>query len=352
LQALIRLSEVECKRLIREGRKTKDAGTERRCLMVARVAGGKSCRWVAKVLLGCAVSTVVTAVRRFIAKGAEGLIDRRRMNGPRKVDDGFLATLKDVLLHSPPDFGWRRPTWTRELLCLELQRRGLPRVAPCTMGRALSRIGARLGRPRPVVLCPWSRQKRTRRLFELLRLAARSSPKEPVFYVDEVDVHLNPKLGRDWMLPGRQRLVVTPGQNEKHYLAGALEARAGKLTCVDGTSKSSELFIKLVWRLMAANRTAHRVHLILDNYIIHSSRMTRRALRHWGTRLVLHFLPPYCPEANRIERTWLDLHANVTRNHRRSTMKELLRDVSDFLRAYNRREQRNPALRRAHHRAA
>jgi hypothetical protein len=30
-----------------------------------------------------------------------------------------------------------------------------------------------------------------------------------------MDVHLNPKIGRDWMLPGYRRYMVTPGQNRK-----------------------------------------------------------------------------------------------------------------------------------------
>ena len=42
-------------------------------------------------------------------------------------------------------------------------------------------------------------------------------------YADEVDLHLNPKIGPDWMLPGTQRLVLTPGNNEKRYLAGAYD---------------------------------------------------------------------------------------------------------------------------------
>ena len=50
-----------------------------------------------------------------------------------------------------------------------------------------------------------------------------------MLYADEVDVHLNPKIGRDWMLPGQQRRIVTPGKNEKFYLAGALDVRTGKL---------------------------------------------------------------------------------------------------------------------------
>jgi hypothetical protein len=43
-----------------------------------------------------------------------------------------------------------------------------------------------------------------------------------VFYQDEVDIHLNPKIGADWGYRGEQRKVATPGQNKKHYQAGAL----------------------------------------------------------------------------------------------------------------------------------
>lgn len=64
------------------------------------------------------------------------------------------------------------------------------------------------------------------------------------------------------------------------------------------------------------------MHLIVDNYGIHSARLTKSTLAALGDRIVLHFLPPYCPDANRIERVWQDLHANVTRNHRRKTLND------------------------------
>jgi transposase len=51
---------------------------------------------------------------------------------------------------------------------------------------------------------------------------------------------------------------------------------------------------------------------------------------------VLHFLPPYTPEANRIERAWLDLHANVTRNHRCNSIGDLMGCVRRFLDTNNR----------------
>lgn len=36
----------------------------------------------------------------------------------------------------------------------------------------------------------------------------------PGFYEDEVDIHLNPKIGADWQVRSQQKRVVTPGQNE------------------------------------------------------------------------------------------------------------------------------------------
>ena len=56
-----------------------------------------------------------------------------------------------------------------------------------------------------------------------------------------------------------------------------------------------------------------------------------RLLAALGGRIVLHFLPPYCPDANRIERVWQDFHANVTRNHRCKTMNRLLDNARRYL---------------------
>ena len=67
----------------------------------------------------------------------------------------------------------------------------------------------------------------------------------------------------------------------------------------------------------------------------------RTTLRHQlrrlrARRVRLHFLPPYCPNANRIERVWLDLHAAVTRNHRHTAIADLLAAVDQYLHARSR----------------
>jgi transposase len=327
------MNRVERRLLIAAGRRSGDAHTALRFHAVARLGAGRSSPRVAAEL-DIATSTVVSAARRFVADGMVGLYDRRRSNGQRKTGGRFDRVLVRVLCRSPEDYGWERPTWTRELLCLQMKLEGFPAVAVCTMGRALARIGARLGVPKPIVLCPWPRDARERVLKGIRDLEARASAREPVLYSDEVDIHLNPKIGRDWMLRGQQRRIVTPGKNEKFYLAGALDTRTGKLHTTGAARKNAALFCQLLWLLASRYRRAHRVHLVVDNYGIHKARGTRRTLAALKGRIVLHFLPPYCPDANRIERVWQDLHANVTRNHRCKSMPMLLDNARRFLDRY------------------
>ena len=72
---------------------------------------------------------------------------------------------------------------------------------------------------------------------------------EVAVYEDEVDIHLNPKIGYDWMGYGQQKEVLTPGQNRKRYLAGALNVRTRELTWVEEEKKDSWLFVQLLGKL-------------------------------------------------------------------------------------------------------
>jgi hypothetical protein len=61
---------------------------------------------------------------------------------------------------------------------------------------------------------------------------------------------LNPKIGLDWMVRGQQKTARTPGQDQKRYRAGALDARTGRLTWVEGPRKTGLLFLQLLYRLV------------------------------------------------------------------------------------------------------
>ncbi|ELX1003332.1 IS630 family transposase, partial [Escherichia coli] len=156
------------------------------------------------------------------------------------------------------------------------------------------------------------------------------SAEHQVFYEDEVDIHLHPKIGADWQLRGQQKRVVTPGQNEKYYLAGALHSGTGKVSYVGGNSKSSALFISLLKRLKATYRRAKTITLIVDNYIIHKSRETQSWLKE-NPKFRVIYQPVYSPWVNHAERLWQALHDTITRNHQCRSMWQLLKKVRHFM---------------------
>jgi transposase len=271
-------------------------------------------------------------------------VDRREENGEDKLDERYLATLWDVVARSPLRYRWKRPTWTREMLVETLRRETGVRIHVSTMSRALKKIGARRGRPKPTVRCPWSARAKNQRLREIEQLLATLPEDEVAVYEDEVDIHLNPKIGLDWMVRGQQKEVLTPGQNEKRSLAGALNVTTGELLWVEGEKKNTLLFLELLWKLHVHYPEAKKIHVILDNYSIHHTEQVRLSLQtEAGSRFQLHFLPPYCPDHNKIERTWEDVHANVTRNHSCPTMRALMQNVRDYLRKRSRQLQRQYA---------
>jgi len=317
-----------------------------RCKIIVSLVQGKSPAQLASGGL-CSESQVYRVAQRFIEQGLLGMADYREDNGDNKVSEAYEAELLNILTGSPRDCGYARTTWTQELLIRVLAKRTRITVSATTISRLLKRHRVRLGRPKPIVGCPWPKARRLRRLRQIRKLARLRRRGEVVVYVDEVDIHLNPKIGLDWMLRGQQRQVLTPGKNEKRYLAGALDARTGKLTWVESDRKTSELFILLLWQLLKEHPRAKRIHVILDNYKIHHSQRTQLALAAAKGRIRLHFLPPYCPDHNRIERTWKDLHDNVTRNHTCRSMKQLMVEVHAYLRNRNQKGPHDYARRRS-----
>ena len=342
-----KLSSRERKMIHSYGRGSPDAGLRVRCKLVLALVRGNSPTDL--VRSGMAASSLVYDVmHRFIDQTLLGLADRREDNGESKVTEEYEAELFTVVPGSPRKYGYRRPTWTQELLILVLQKRTGIRISRTTMSRLLRRLQIRLGRPKPIVGCPWKKRRRLKRLREIRALIGSVPEDEVILYVDEVDIHLNPKIGPDWMLRGTQKTVLTPGKNQKRYLAGALNARTGRLTWVEAERKNSQLFILQLWQLVGRDYPeAQRIHLILDNYRIHSSLQVEAALARLDGRVVLHFLPPYCPDHNRIERVWRDLHDNVTRNHQCRTMKELMTEVFYWLKKRDRQLQRQYTLKKA-----
>ena len=336
IHAWQKLSQPERKKLRRLAMRAKDAGMRCRCKLILALIRGKTPTMIAQGGL-CAKSQVYRVAERFITEGLPGLADRREDNGERKITPVYECELLSLVEQSPREFGYRRPTWTQELLILVLAERVEISISVSAMSRLLGRSGVALKRPKPIVNCPWKKARRTRRLRTIQRLVENLPANEVVLYLDEVDIHLNPKIGPDWTKRGRQKNVLTPGCNEKRYLAGAWNPKTRRLIYVEGERKTSLLFLELLYALVTkAYPNAKRIHIILDNYGIHDSLQVRLALKSAWQRSSNSTSCRHTARTTIGSTIWKDLHDNVTRNHRCATMDELMAEVRSYLAARNR----------------
>ncbi len=233
-------------------------------------------------------------------------------------------SLVALLKRAPSAYGWCRTRWSCQALALELKARRRISVSRETLRRTLHRLDYTWKRARHV-----ARDDDPDRVIKLARIRhlVETLPAQAVlFFADELDIHLLPKLGSEWMLRGTQTEVMTPGTNQKRYLAGALDHLSGKITYVMGERKNRFLFIDLLQALDRKVPAVNKVYLVADNYRIHKA----KAVTEWlagHPRFEILWLPAYCPRANPIERAFGDVHDKCTRNHKRNRIADLVSDV-------------------------
>jgi putative transposase len=245
------------------------------------------------------------------------------------------ASLKRSLLallkRAPAAFGWCRTRWSCAALAAQLKARRGVSVSQDTIRRWLHEAGYVWKRARHVARD--DDPERVPKLARIRHLIETLPSTAALFFADELDIHLLPKLGCEWMRKGTQTEVMTPGQNQKNYLAGALNQVTGKLLSVIGERKNRWLFIdllKTIDRACPVTKFA-RIYVVADNYGIHKAKAVAQWLAQ-HPRFEVLWLPSYCPQANPIERAFGDVHDKCTRNHKRTTLGELVKDVKEHLR--------------------
>ena len=126
-------------RLLRHLRRCRDAGLRSRYLIIVNLLNGRGAYETAEVL-GLHNTTVYRVARRFCLYQEAGLWDARADNGGEKLSEAYLGTLYQIVRGSPQDYGWRRPTWTRELLVETMVRQTGVRIALTTISVPCSSV--------------------------------------------------------------------------------------------------------------------------------------------------------------------------------------------------------------------
>ena len=105
-------------------------------------------------------------------------------------------------------------------------------------------------------------------------------------FADELDIHLLPKVGCAWMPKGTQVEVMTPGQNEKHLLAGALGPTTGTPHHALGPRNPNALFRDLL-TLLEARYWADlytRLYVVVEQWLAAHPWVTLSFADRWSAR--------------------------------------------------------------------
>jgi putative transposase len=327
----IRLSESQRKTALSIYRAGGDARSARRAHVLLLLDRGWSYRQIMEALL-CASDFVAGVKQRFLQSGFDAALAEE--DGEESIPYWKVAIIGWVQHKTPQDFGYFRSRWTCELLAAVLWEEHGVRIGGEAARRALHELGFAWRRPRPVV--GPTDPDYSAKLRQVQRLLRTLPVDEAAVFQDEVDVHLNPKIGRAWMPVGEQATVETPGNNVKRHVAGSLVWRTGTLlVSPPAKRRNADLFVAHLEDLRRRLRGFKRIHVICDNAPFHNCKQVRDYLERWGHRIVVHYLPKYAPETNPIERVWWHLHEVVTRNHRCRTIDELLDLAYEWLETNN-----------------
>lgn len=322
----IRLSAAQ-RKVVLAAYRSSDGAVCRRALVLLMLAEGRSYREV-RATIFVSFEMIRDCVERFQQDGVAGFVGQAEAEAPRPA---WLArVIAWLTTKTPEDFGYFRTRWSCECLAEVLAWETGTSLSAETVRRWLRRAGFVYRRPRPVV-GPFD-PEHDRKVRAIRAMLRDLPPDEVAVFQDEVDVHLNPKIGSCWMPVGQQAEVPTPGNNVKRHLAGSLVWRTGTLlVSAAGGRRNTDLFLGHLDDLRRRLRCYRVIHVICDNAPFHGGRRVREYLSRWGHRVKLHYLPKYAPETNPIERIWWRLHETLTRNHRCRDIEQLLDNVYEWV---------------------
>ena len=137
---------------------------------------------------------------------------------------------------------------------------------------------------------------------------------EVILHVDGVHPTHMAGTGKVWVKRGEKLHIPSNTGRGRINIHGALNLATGQFTFINNLTIDAHSTIQLFKNLEASYKDKRKIHIFLDNARYHYSKTVQEWLKTSGKRIILHFLPAYCPHLNPIERLWHILHSRVTCN--------------------------------------
>lgn len=151
--------------------------------------------------------------------------------------------------------------------------------------------------------------------------------KEPILFMDSVHPTQATKLTYGWIRTGKTKHVGTTASRTRLNIIGAIQlGNIAEAITSQYETINAESIMDFMCKIRAKFHTRKTIHLILDKAGYHRSFLVAEYASKLNIKL--HFLPPYSPNLNPIERLWKVMNEQVRNNH-------FFKGAKDFKEAIN-----------------
>lgn len=170
--------------------------------------------------------------------------------------------------------------------------------------------------------------------YQDLKTKARNQ--EPIYFADSVHPQHQPKLAYGWILTGRRKAIATNGRQYRLNFIGGICLNGHRIVYKQTDQVNADAIASFLIELRNAHKGKYLIHLIWDNVGYHRDKSVQQFADSLGIKL--HYLPPYSPNLNPIERLWKIMHEQVTYNKYYEKFAEFTESTIRFFKTIGRKK--------------
>ena len=185
------------------------------------------------------------------------------------------------------------------------------KYSPSGITDLLHRLGFVYKKP---VLTPCKADVEKQELFvkEYQDLKSDLDDEDQIYFVDGVHPQHNTIATYGWIKKGKTKHLKTNNGRQRTNINGALNIETKEVLYIEDERINAQTMIALL-NLILEKQDKGKIHIILDNAKYYHAQIVKDFLKT-NTRINLHFMPPYSPNLNVIERLWKILKKKVVYN--------------------------------------
>jgi transposase len=143
-------------------------------------------------------------------------------------------------------------------------------------------------------------------------LKKNTEEEEPILFCDSVHPTMATKVSYGWIKTGSDKAIGTVASRTRMNITGVIDLSTMKVITSEFETINGENITKFLAQVKATYAKAKKVHVILDQAGYHKSNIVVDFALQNGIKL--HYLPPYSPNLNPIERLWKVMNETARNN--------------------------------------